>query len=76
MPCHHVQHTQNVGPNLVVRNENSSYVMPRVTAHAVMSFMHHAAHACRQAGYLMYTWHARNYLWTCHLHKLNDIYQK
>ena len=31
-------------------NENSAYVMTRVTAHAVMSYTHHVVHACRQAG--------------------------
>ena len=50
MPCH-VQHAQNVGPNLFVCNENSAYIMPHVTAHAVMSCAHCAAHACRQAGH-------------------------
>ena len=51
MPHHHVQHAQNVGPNLFVHNENSAYVMPCVTACAVMSCTHHMAHACRQAGW-------------------------
>ena len=36
MPRHHTQHMQNVGPNLFVHNENSAYIMPHVTAHAVM----------------------------------------
>ena len=76
MPRHHAQHAQNVGPNLFAHNENSAYVMPRVTTHAVMSCMHHVVCTCRQAGHPMYTWHAKNYLWTCHLCKLNDIYQK
>ena len=49
MPLHHMQHTQNVGPNLFTHNENSVYIMPHVTACAVMSCTHHAAHACRQA---------------------------
>ena len=49
MPCHHTQHTRNVGPNLFAHNENSAYIMPCVTAHAVMSCMHHTGHACRQA---------------------------
>ena len=44
-----MQHMQNVGPNLFTRNENSAYVMPRVTTHAVTSCVHHAAHAGRQA---------------------------
>ena len=52
MPCHHVQHAQNVGPNLFTCNENSAYIMPHVTACAVTSCMHHMAHACRQAGRL------------------------
>ena len=52
MPCHHVQHAQNVEPNLFVCNENHDYIMPHVTAHAVMSCAHHAAHACSQAGHL------------------------
>ena len=40
-----------MGPNVFVHNENSAYVMPHVTAHAVMSCMHHVAHACRQASH-------------------------
>ena len=50
MPCHHVQHMQNVGPNLFVCNENWDYDMPCVTAHPVMSCVHHTAHTHRQAG--------------------------
>ena len=30
-------------------NEDSAYIMPCVTAHAVTSCMHHTAYACRQA---------------------------
>ena len=44
-------HTQNMGPNLFACNENSAYVMPCVTACAVTSCAHHAAHACRQASH-------------------------
>ena len=44
-----MQHMQNMGPNLFMCNENSAYVMPCVTAHAVMSYVHRAVHACRQA---------------------------
>ena len=51
MPCHHVQHAQNVGPNLFACNENSAYIMPRVTTCAVTSCMHRVAHAHRQAGH-------------------------
>ena len=54
MPRHHTQHVLNVGPNLFVHNENSAYVMPYVTAHAVMSCTHHMAHACRQASPYVY----------------------
>ena len=46
MPCHHVQHARNVGTNLFTHNENSAYVMPCVTTHAVTSW---APHACRHA---------------------------
>ena len=70
-----MQHVQNVGPILFARNENIAHVMPCVTAHAVTSCAHHVAHACRQASHPMYTWGARNYLWMCRSHKLNDIYQ-
>ena len=49
MPYHHTQHAWNMGANLFAHNENHAYVMPRVTACAVMSCAHHAAHACRQA---------------------------
>ena len=49
MPCHHAQHTQNMGPNLLAHNKNSAYVMPCVTTCSVMSCTHHAVHACRQA---------------------------
>ena len=34
-----------------MHNENSAYIMPHVTAHAVMSCAHHVAHACRQASH-------------------------
>ena len=44
-----MQHAQNVGPNLFVHNENSAYVIPHVTTHAMMSCAHHAVHARRQA---------------------------
>ena len=40
-----------MGPNLFMHNEKSAYVMPCVTAHAVMSWVHRMAHACRQAGH-------------------------
>ena len=43
MPCHHVQHTQNVGPNLFARNVNIAYVMPRVM-HALRSMRTQASH--------------------------------
>ena len=49
MPCHHAQHAQTVGPNLFVLNENSTYVMPCVTAHTVMSCTHCMVYACRKA---------------------------
>ena len=76
MPHHHMQHAQNVGPILFTRNENIAHVMPHVTARAVTSCAHHAAHTRRQASHPNYTWHARKYLWTCHLWKPNYIYQK
>ena len=40
-----------MGPNLFVHNENSAYIMPHVTAHAVMSCMHHVVHTWRQASH-------------------------
>ena len=52
MPCHHVQHAQNMGPNLFMCNEISAYVMPCATACAVMSCAHRAAHAHRQVSHL------------------------
>ena len=64
MPRHHVQHVQNVGPILFVHNENIAHVMPRVTAHAMMSCVHHVVCACWHASHPNYTWHARYYLWT------------
>ena len=67
MPCHRMQYVQSVGPNLFVHNENSASIMPRVAAHAVMSCAHHREHAHWQDGCPMKMWHARNYLWTCHL---------
>ena len=70
-----MQHAQNVGPILFVHNENIAYIMPHGTLHAVMSCVHRMACAHRQAGHRMYTWHARNYLWTCRSHKPNGIYQ-
>ena len=65
-----------MGPNFFMRNENSAYVMPHVTAHAVTSCAHHVVHAHRQAGHPMYMWYARNHLWMCRSRKPNDIYQK
>ena len=76
MPPHHTQHAQNVGPNLFASNENIVHVMPCGTACAMTSCAHWAVCTCRQASQPMYTWHARNFLWTSHLRKLNDIYQK
>ena len=56
MPHHHVQHTQNVGPNLFVHNENSAYIMPHATTCAVTSCTHIAqcAHADKPAALLIY----------------------
>ena len=73
---HHAQHTQNMGPILFAHNENIAHIMPRVTARAVTSCVHHTVHACQQASCPNYMWHARIYLWTCRLRKPNDIYQK
>ena len=39
-----------MGPNLFTRYENSAFVIPHVTACAVMSCTHHMMHAQRQAG--------------------------
>ena len=76
MPRHHVQHVRNVGPILFTHNENIAHVMPRVTARVVMSCAHRTAHAHNQAGQPNSMWHTKIYLWMCHSHKLNDIYQK
>ena len=70
-----MQHVQNVGHILFARNENIAHVMPCVTACAVTSCAHCAARAHRQVSHPNYMWHARIYLWTCHLRKPNDIYQ-
>ena len=51
MPCHHVQHVCDVGPNLFACNENTAYIMACVTGHAVMSCAHRMVHACRQASH-------------------------
>ena len=42
---------ENVGPNLFTHNENSAYIMPHVTTCAVMSCVHRAVHAHRQASH-------------------------
>ena len=76
MPCHHMQHTRNVGPNLFVHNENIAHVMPHGTTHAMMSCAHCVACICRQASHPLFPWCTRNYLWMYHSHKPNDIYQK
>ena len=49
MPHHHVQHKRNVGPDLFVRNENITHVMPRGTARAMTSCAHRMVHTRRQA---------------------------
>ena len=75
MSHHHMQHAQNVGPILFTRNENIAHVMPCVTTHVMTSCTHRVAHERWQAGHPMYMWHARNYLWTCHSRRPNDINQ-
>ena len=50
------------GPNLFAHNENSAYIMPCVTAHAVTSCTHHMAHAHRQPATPMKMWCTRNNL--------------
>ena len=45
---------ENMGPNLFTHNENSAYIMPRVTTRAVTSCTHCVAHAHRQAATPMY----------------------
>ena len=40
MPFHHMQHVQNMGPNLFVCNENNAYVISHVPAHAVTYSAH------------------------------------
>ena len=51
MPCHHMQHVQNVGPNLFMCNENHAYVMPCVT-HMCSDIMCGLHGACTQASWL------------------------
>ena len=51
MPCPHMQHVRNMGPNLFTCNENSAYVMAHVTACAVTSCVHCMVHARRQASH-------------------------
>ena len=75
MPRRHVRHMRNVGPILFVHNENIAHIMPRDTTCAMTLCVHHTVHAHRQAGCPNYTWHTRIYLWMCHLHRPNDIYQ-
>ena len=65
-----------MGPILFMHNENIAHVMPHVIAHAMTSCAHRAVRTRRQASQPNYTWRARNYLWMCRLHRLNDIYQK
>ena len=54
MPHHHAQHARNMGPNLFTHNENSAYVMPRVTACAVTSCTHRTVHAHWQVSHPIY----------------------
>ena len=51
MPRHHTQHVQNMGHNLFTCSQNSAYIMPHVTAHAVTSCAHCVVHTCRQASH-------------------------
>ena len=66
-----------MGPNLFVHNENSAYIMPCVTAHAVTSCMHWMRHTCRQAGcpyvYMVCQKLLMDMPFAC---EPNDIYQK
>ena len=43
-----------MGPKLFTRNENSAYIMPHVSAHAVMSCVH--CMACMQASWPPYVY--------------------
>ena len=45
----HMTGHYNRSCHIFAHNENNAYIMPHVTAHAVTSCTHHAAHACRQA---------------------------
>ena len=54
-----------MGPNLFACNENSAYVMPHVTTHAMTLCMHRAVHACRQASH--------RYVYMAHQKLLMDI---
>ena len=54
MPHHHMPHTRNAGPNLFACNQNSAFIMPHVTTHAVMSCMHHASLCKRGAPEITY----------------------
>ena len=50
------------GAYFFAHNENIAHIMPRVTAHAVMSCAHCAARACREAGRPNYTWRGQEIL--------------
>ena len=60
MPRHHTQHTQIVGPNLFMPNENIAHVMPHGTAHAVTSSA--LCGACTQASQPPYVYVAHQEL--------------
>ena len=49
--CHIIMHnTHEMWGLIYLHNENSAYIMPCVTTHAVTSCTHHAVHTCKQAG--------------------------
>ena len=54
-----MQHKQNVGPLLFVRNENIAHVMPHVAVCAVTSCMHRMSCARWHTSHPNYTWCVR-----------------
>ena len=69
-----MQHARNVGPILFVRNENISHVMPRVTACAVTSCLHHAAHAGKPAALIIHG--TPGFTYGCAVHTGRTIFMK
>ena len=74
MPCHHMQHAQNVGLILFAHNENIAHMMPHAAACAVTSYVHRAVHTGKPA--ILITHGTPGITYGCAIHEGQTIFIK